>query len=765
MTTQRSGLVALALLLLMMTAVSAAAAPAAKPAAEPSAKPAADPAAKPITAAKGPLADLLRRWAAEGAAAGNTGDWYDNRDRGHSGLDLAPYPQLAKVVYTDADRTARRDWAFQGRVLPQVVFGNSSTSAGVTSGGSNPRMAYSNPRGLALLYAQYTNNNLYIYPEHNDYDPGRGGSRGYGDVYPTNTPYLIISQGSSGSDRPFMRAVATTLAAFRPEVKRRLIAAGMLPAMIQRILRRTALGTPTIQDYRTGKAHPTVFDGASVNDVKMAEMAHDLRADALPPLARLRVVEEDTPAAGRDYFDVHPTERLGDTPACIARIFRGTARTRRMTVSAEDSMDLDGRPLTFHWAVLRGDPARVRFRPMNESGSLVEIAAEWHERRPIAPGAAMESNRIDIGCFVNNGLADSAPAFVTLFCLDDEARTYDADGRPLEIGYGLGAVQVAVTDWAAAAALLDAKDESLGGRLLRKAFTGAEIAAILKAAADHKAARAEADAAQEKNKQAQAALKKADDAGKKQAQADADAARKAADAATKAADDILGRPREGLKAPAKDLVLRALTALATDPDFYPASAAAIADMLKGDAKRREALEAARRRLVGFGLLKDGPADRFDLTPLRPGDGPATARLTAFERALVEQFNAAVLGRLVYGGAVTFSYKRNYVDMRIALPKPWRDVYRYGPKGEPLGWTRYDGAAAVEMNAAGQIVLEKDARGRCVKAQAVRYEMDTAGADPRRLQPGLLKMIRETAVTEYEYAGDDDWRGRVKTPAE
>jgi hypothetical protein len=49
-------------------------------------KPKPAPAAKPITTSKGPLGDLLRKWSAEGAAAGNDGDWYDNRDRGHSGL-------------------------------------------------------------------------------------------------------------------------------------------------------------------------------------------------------------------------------------------------------------------------------------------------------------------------------------------------------------------------------------------------------------------------------------------------------------------------------------------------------------------------------------------------------------------------------------------------------------------------------------------------------------------------------------------------------
>jgi hypothetical protein len=43
-----------------------------------------DLAARPITTSPGELGELLRKWQQEGTAAGNVGDWYDNRDRGHS---------------------------------------------------------------------------------------------------------------------------------------------------------------------------------------------------------------------------------------------------------------------------------------------------------------------------------------------------------------------------------------------------------------------------------------------------------------------------------------------------------------------------------------------------------------------------------------------------------------------------------------------------------------------------------------------------------
>ena len=128
----------------------------------------ADPSKKPI-AVGGKVGDLLRQW----YAAGNVGDWYDNRDGEHSPLDLSPWPQLLEVAYSADDVKAMRHWALQPRVLPHVVFGNSSTSAPPNLSGSNPRSYYCSPQGLALLQAHDFKNNLYLYPEHRDFALGR----------------------------------------------------------------------------------------------------------------------------------------------------------------------------------------------------------------------------------------------------------------------------------------------------------------------------------------------------------------------------------------------------------------------------------------------------------------------------------------------------------------------------------------------------------------------------------------------------------------
>ncbi len=386
----------------------------------------------------GEVGGLLATWQAKDRAAGNRGDFYDNHDSDHSNMRYGRFPQLTRIEFAEAPRARELHHGLQVAFLFNgVTIGNSSTAVTGSLWRSQARLALTHRRTAALLYVQYMHNHLYVYPEHRDHDPGHGGrdGKGHGDVFAVNTPYLIISQGSSGSDRVFLEAVAATLAAFRPDVKVALAGKGALMPTVQMIFRWCNRPVVKPADYLTGKAHPTVFDGNQLDVVKMVKMAQAMGLDALPPLARLRVVEEDQAVPGRDYFDAGQGERLFDTPGAIARVVRTVRYRRRMVVSAEPSRDLNGRPLSYHWSVLRGDAERIEIKPLNEAGSVVELQIPYHARAPIAPGSALESNRVDIGAFVHNGAYFSAPAFVTFFYLDNEKREYDEQGRIRVVDY------------------------------------------------------------------------------------------------------------------------------------------------------------------------------------------------------------------------------------------------------------------------------------------------------------------------------------------
>lgn len=399
----------------------------------------------PVAQTLGTAGELLRTWYGEKTAAGNHGDLYDNHDGDHANMKYQVFPQLTRIEFDESARKRGLHFGLQLRFFYNgVTLGNSSTA--LTSGPmwrSQGRHALTSPRGPALLYLQYVGNHLFVYPEHRDHDPGHNGAggKGHGDVFPANTPYMILSQGSSGSDVAFLNAIAATLAAFRPEVKAELVRSGLLMPTVQMVIRRSNRVVETPEDYFAGKAHPTVFDSRQLDVEKMVTLAHAITPKVLPPMVQLRVVEEDQPVLGREVFDIAVRERLFDTPCAIARVIQSTKYERRMVVSAEGSKDLRGRPLTYRWAVLRGDADRIRIRKLNDSGSVVELVVAWHERQPVLPGSELESNRVDIGGFVDNGVYASAPAFVSFTFPDNQRRVYDSQQRILAVDYADPAVR------------------------------------------------------------------------------------------------------------------------------------------------------------------------------------------------------------------------------------------------------------------------------------------------------------------------------------
>ena len=390
-----------------------------------------------ITTLKGKAGELLTKWNQEGTAAGNTGDFYDNHDNDHSNLDTRKFPQLTRIEY-DADMKRRNlhNGLQTQMVFNAIVLGNSSTAH--TRGPlwrSQPRHALTLPTGAARLALQYRSNHLYFYPEHRDHDPGHNGQGGFGDIFPANTPYYIISQGSSGSDRPFMEAFAASLAALRPDTKTRLRKNGLIAPTLQMLFRRSNPLVKKEADYFTGKAHPTAFDIQHLDLFTMMKRAHTIQADNLPPLAHINVADEMEEHPGKDYFDIGPRQKFITTAHAIARIHKTTAREYRITLDASTSAELDEREPTYKWTVLRGDAKRITIQPADETGAKVEIRVPWHERALVDPDSDLHSNRVDIGLFVSNGTHWSAPAIFSIHHPDNQMRKYAKDGRILSVQY------------------------------------------------------------------------------------------------------------------------------------------------------------------------------------------------------------------------------------------------------------------------------------------------------------------------------------------
>ena len=394
-------------------------------------------AATTVATGKDEIARLLNEWYAEGTAAGLSSVLYDNHDRDHSNMNYARFSQLARIEYSPAAAAEKLSNGLQNDLYySRTTLGNSSTSlVGGAFWRSQPRFAYTNTRNAELLAFQYFRNHLYIYPEHRDYDPGQNGAGGYGDTYPANTPYVVISQGSSGSDRVFLDAIASTLAAFHPDVLQTLQANGTVYPCVQMILRRCLKSVTTDADYLSGIAHPPVFDGQQLDPLRMIQMAHSITPATLPPVVMLKVQQETNNVVGKDYFEIADREVLFTTPAAIARICRGLNNPKIITIDASQSQRTKGVDLKWHWVILQGDSARIEITPQNQDSTVATISVQHHERRPIREGSKMESSRVDVGVFVSNGTFFSPPAIVSFYWPEDEQRIYNDDGKIQSVQY------------------------------------------------------------------------------------------------------------------------------------------------------------------------------------------------------------------------------------------------------------------------------------------------------------------------------------------
>lgn len=381
----------------------------------------ADP-ALPVVDPKAPDAEpkLLRGLAGRGVANGFAGIYYDNRDRDHSPLAPERFPQLIHLQYGPSLTEQRADYGLAGQILyPGIVLGNSSTAF---KHGANPRSlsrwAMTMREGQAMSARAFLNNHLYVYPEHQDYDGA--------DLFPVNWPFHVISQGSSYSDGPFVRALAATLGAFRPDTLELMRQQGLAGPTLQMILRRNLSFVNKPSHYFAGVTHRPVINGRNIRPARMVSHAAGIKPEDLPPMVRLEVLRDDfQPQAGL----AQASEKLFDAQASVARIWRGFEGEKRMLLSVEDTKDPNGRPLKFTWRLLQGDPARVTITPVGLVGERAEITIRWHDAYDVPLGPALdaatrETSRVDIGVFADNGQMPSAPSILSIAFPTHQARVY-----------------------------------------------------------------------------------------------------------------------------------------------------------------------------------------------------------------------------------------------------------------------------------------------------------------------------------------------------
>lgn len=651
-----------------------------------------------MTRPNDPLGGLLNSWFAAGTAAGLEGITYENRDGGHSLFSAGEWPQLKVYVPTEEEIAKRRNIGPAIMVRPMVLLGNCSMAAPPKQGGCLPRFYLDDNAGTSFLVGQYLEHNLFVYPCHLDHNVGWNGVRGWGDLFPANSPYTVVSQGSSFTDQPFLKAFFGATAAFPPETQKILIRSHLLMPTLQALFRRSNKQVRGQEDYFTGAAHPPVFRGDQIDAEKFAHMAHDLKPEAVPPLPMLLVVHESPVCVpGRDFFEGPEVlnETLSSSPCLISRVFRSSAQNHEITISARRTMVPNKQlPVVFKWVLLQGDPARVRIAPADD-GSEAKISVSWHPEMRLPSG--MATHRVDIGVFAGNGTHWSAPAFICFYMLPNEARFYRQDGRLEEICYEAANSDsgVPASDdlrWTSLGRSLATQPTVPGNQLLLQVLPKDAVKALV-ALANEMEPR-------------QAAWRKLND--------DPAQKREASDVL----EEIHSRIREMLDTPLgketlRGLVETAVYAIANTPDLFVQLQEPFASMAREAGKTAE-FDTARQRAVDAGLLVPTTAGHLALYT-------SVKALTAGDRAQIRALNLSVLATALLPNFLERSNDPAWVDPRLSLPKSWRDIYLYDKDGNIAGWKRITRGRQYHFDPIGRLLPD----GKSTPPLEVRYFRDTA----------------------------------------
>ncbi len=388
--------------------------------------------------------DLLNYLYSKGLASGNTGDVYENRDNLHVNLCDGWMPN--PTCPAEHRLFLQHDWRFSGSVGAARGVSSGTVVGQASFSGSNdgsikhsiPYVLYQSQSGADDLYRQYTHGNLYIYPSlYEDSFAGDGSdvnvmanpiALNRNSINIANTPYVVETKqiakagtdyyhihDASGSDLPYVELALVGLASFKPDVKQRLISGtniggdniSFLMPTLQMLIRNAHKSVSSDTDYLSSVAHRSTvmmhyfsngLPQPAYDPAKLARTASDLSISDIPPLVQLKIISEDFTS----------DEKLFTTPGSIARK-TSFNQSRKITVSAADSVDIDGNKSAhiYEWRLLDSDPAKARITVSSTDQSTATIE--------FSSGSSID--RVDIGVFVkaNGQKYYSVPGIISLY--------------------------------------------------------------------------------------------------------------------------------------------------------------------------------------------------------------------------------------------------------------------------------------------------------------------------------------------------------------
>ncbi len=347
-----------------------------------------------------------------GSSGGNVGDLYMNRDGGHSLLVVTNYPGLTRIKLDSEGESRRFGLDFPDVIFPYPVFGNCSRA--LATGPfwrSLPRamMTTEAARTIGRMTKFYLTNQVWAFPANADCAPVGTNN----DVFASVTPYWLTTAGRSWSDLPYLQAALEVSRTLRPDVKKSVVAEGMLAPVVQALIRKSLKGVKGEDDYLTAKAHPTALPPNGLDLPRLKKAAAELTAETVPPLAAISVVPH--PLSEQPAWP----ELTYRSPFAWAYVLRAERDERMFTVNATGLPGCE-----FAFACVHDDLGAAKVDRLGRDAALVTL-----DRTKMSP-----TNRVDVAVFARKKgkTGWGAPSFVSFAVVDPSAPYSDPALTPLD---------------------------------------------------------------------------------------------------------------------------------------------------------------------------------------------------------------------------------------------------------------------------------------------------------------------------------------------
>jgi hypothetical protein len=303
--------------------------------------------------------------------------WHENRDGLH-----ANYEQYFDNLIRKGDSTS---WGINSseNYLNGIVISNSSTAANASeASGSNTR--YLDIAGQTLYHAVrhcWRHGILQFFPEHQDYDAV--------DWFRVNQPYVVTSQGSSGSEGEEVQRCNEIVKALRPDVREWMIANQRVGDIVAYLMRSNLPG-----GYLDPKNHQPVLSTKWPSAEDLA-LAVSLTIDTMPPKLSIKLISDSLKQSNL----VRTDEVIG-----LKRVDLTQSRV------IEVELICDKPSVDFYWLKCQGESTIER---NTKYRATITIPFQANFEIEAQDGHRLLSNRIDIIAVAYDGTHFSCPVFIS----------------------------------------------------------------------------------------------------------------------------------------------------------------------------------------------------------------------------------------------------------------------------------------------------------------------------------------------------------------